>query len=384
MFKLACVSIFFMIITHGVYSQEIDNENFIVSHGPYLQNLSSTGVTIVWTTNKPSIPGVTISYPDGSTKLIRNSHDGLVDGGGMLHKVRIEGLDPGNKYKYNIVSVQILKYQAYKVYYGDTLRRKEESFITPFSGSDNVSFCVINDVHENSGKLASYIKNGNGTNKDLYFFNGDMVDYLQSGNQLFPGFIDTAVSYFASRKPFYYVRGNHEARGYFARELKDYFDFIDDRFYYSFNNGPVRFIVLDCGEDKPDNNRNYYGLADFDSYRSEELEWLKDEVQSDAYRNAKRRIVIIHMPILKGNNMNHTMTFLAENFGPVLQTADVDLMISAHIHQNVFYEADKSGFGYPLLVNSNNSFVEVIADPNGIKAVVKDVDGSVINSYTIK
>ena len=43
--------------------------------------------------------------------------------------------------------------------------------------------------------------------QDFYFFNGDMVDFLQSEYQLFPGFIDTAVTYFATRKPFYYVRG---------------------------------------------------------------------------------------------------------------------------------------------------------------------------------
>lgn len=384
MYKIVSFSVFLIIITLGTYSQGIDNENFVVTHGPYIQNLSSSGVTIVWTTNKPSIPGVTISSPDGKTKLIRNSHDGLVDGGGLLHKVRIEGLEPGIAYKYSIISIQLLKYQAYKVYYGDTLKRKVESFITPLPKSDKVSFCVINDVHENSGKLASYIKNGNEQAKDLYIFNGDMVDYLQSDTQLFTGFIDTAVFYFASRKPFYYVRGNHEARGYRARDLKNYFNFKEDRFYYSFDNGPVHFIVLDCGEDKPDNNRNYYGLADFDSYRSEELEWLKNEVLSDACRNASRRIVIIHMPVLKEQEQNHAMKFLADNFGPVLQTANVDLMISAHTHKNVFYEADKSGFGYPLLVNSNNSFVEVVADLNGIKAVVKDIEGKVINSYTIK
>ena len=43
----------------------------------------------------------------------------------------------------------------------------------------------------------------------------------------------------------------------------------------------------------------YYGLADYDRYRLEELEWLKKEVKSDAFRNAKHRIVIVHMPIIK-------------------------------------------------------------------------------------
>lgn len=365
-------------------SQGIDNENFIVTHGPYLQRMSETGVTIVWTTNKPAVPGIKLTTPDGKVRFVRNSHDGIIDGGGLVHKVRVDGLEPGNTYKYIINSVQILKYQAYRVYYGDTLDRKAESFVTPSLKSEKISFTIINDVHENSGKMSSYIKTGNTSGQDFYIFNGDMVDFLQAEGQLFPGFIDSAVTYFASRKPFYYIRGNHETRGYVARELKSYFDYSDDRFYYSFDNGPVHFIVLDCGEDKPDNNRYYYGLADYDSYRMEELEWLKNEVKSDAFKNARNRIVMVHMPIIKEEKQAYGMKFLSDNFGPVLKSAGISLLMSAHTHRNAFYESAKSGFGYPVLVNSNNSFVEVEADLLGIKAVVKDIGGKIINTYTIK
>jgi UDP-2,3-diacylglucosamine pyrophosphatase LpxH len=365
-------------------SQGIDNENFTVTHGPYLQNMGETGVTIIWTTNKPAVPGVNLTSPDGKVRFIRNSHDGIIDGGGLVHKVRVDGLEPGNTYKYSISSVQILKYQAYRIYYGDTLSRRAESFIIPSQKSENVSFTIINDVHENSGKMASYIKNGNTSDQDFYIFNGDMVDFIQSKDQLFPGFIDTAVTYFATKKPFYYARGNHETRGYSAREIKSYFDYKDDSFYYSFDKGPVHFIVLDCGEDKPDYNRYYYGLADYDSYRLEELEWLKKEVKTDPFRNAKYRIVIVHMPVIKEEKQAYGMKFLADNFGPLLKSANISLMVSAHTHRNAFYESERSGFGYPVLVNSNNSFVEVDADSQGIKAVLKDVTGKIINSYSIK
>jgi len=373
-----------VVLSLGSSSQDIDNENFVITHGPYLQNMGTSGVTIIWATNKPAVPGANLTTPDGKTRFVRNSHDGIIDGGDLLHKVRIDGLEPGNTYKYSINSVQILKYQAYKIYYGDTLARKAESFTTPSLKSEKISFTVINDVHENSGKMASYIKNGNEAGQDFYFLNGDMVDYLQATTQLFPGFIDTAVTYFATTKPFYYARGNHETRGFVARDLKNYFDYKDGRFYYSFDNGPVHFVVLDCGEDKPDNNRYYYGLADYDSYRLEELEWLKKEVKSDAFRNAKHRIVMIHMPVIKEEKQGYGMKFLADNFGPVLQGAGVDLMISAHTHRNAFYEAGESGFGYPVLVNSNNSFVEVVADLKEIKAVVKDINGKQLAEYVIK
>jgi UDP-2,3-diacylglucosamine pyrophosphatase LpxH len=339
---------------------------------------------VIWTTNKPSIPGVQITSPDGKKRFVRNSHDGNVDGGGTVHKVRIEGLEPGTKYNYEVIAVQVLKYQAYAIYYGDTLKRKAENFVTFPLKSDKISFSVINDVHENSGKMGSYLRNGNPADEDLYFFNGDMVEFLQETDQLFPGFIDTAVTYFARQKPFYFVRGNHETRGFKARELKNFFDFKDDRYYYSFDLGPVHFVVLDCGEDKPDNNRYYYGLADYDSYRLEELEWLKNEIKSQAFRNAKHRIVIVHMPVILEERQGWGMRFLSDNFGPVLRNAGIDLMISAHTHRNSFYDSTKSGFDYPVLVNSNNSFVEVDADLQNIKAIVRDVAGKTIATYNVK
>ncbi|HLP74628.1 MAG TPA: FN3 domain-containing metallophosphoesterase family protein [Bacteroidales bacterium] len=365
-------------------SQDIDNENLAVTHGPYLQNLSGTGVTIVWTTNRPAIPGISLSGPEGSTRFIRNSHDGIIDGGGTLHKVRVEGLEPGKTYKYILSSVQVMKYQAYKIYYGDTLSGRPVSFITPSSNSEQVNFVVVNDVHQNSGKFASYLKNVKEFSPEFYFFNGDMMDFVQSENEMFPSFIDTAVFYFAKQKEFVYARGNHETRGFAARGLRNYFELRSGRYYCSFDRGPVHFIVLDCGEDKTDDNRYYYGLADYDRYRMEELEWLKNEVKTDAFRNASKRIVIVHMPIIKEEVAGHGMQFLADNFGPVLQSAGINLMLSAHTHRNTWYETAKSGFSYPVLVNSANSFVEIHADRKEIKATVKDMTGKVINSYSIK
>jgi predicted phosphodiesterase len=368
----------------GQTGQGITNEDLIVTHGPYLQNMGLGGVTIIWTTNKPAVPGIFLSSGDGNYRFIRNSYDGIVNGGGTLHKIRIEGLEPGVKYNYKISSVQILKYQAYKIYYGDTLTGKAVGFSTMPLKPEKINFGVINDVHENAAKLASYLKRGKTAEEDLFFFNGDMVDYLQDSEQLFKGFIDTASVYFAAKNPFWFIRGNHETRGFIARDLKSFFDYKDDRFYYSFDMGTVHFVVLDCGEDKPDNNRYYYGLADYDSYRLAELEWLKNEVKSYAFKNASRRIVMVHMPIIKENKQAYGMKFLADHFGPVLQNTGIDLMISAHTHRTAYYEPANSGFGYPVLVNSNNTFVEVSVDLNGIKAIVKDVNGSAVLEKVIK
>lgn len=382
--NLLCIIIMSASTALAVYAQNTDNENLIVSHGPWLQNLTESGVTVMWTTNKPAIPGVKLITSDSNARLIRNSHDGIIDGGGILHKVRIEGLQPGTRYNYSLHSVEILKYQAYKIFYGDTLVSEQLNFATFPEKSENVRFTVVNDVHENSWKLAAYMKNGDCSMQDFFFFNGDMLEFLQEPDQIFTGFTDTAVSYFAKNKPFVYVRGNHETRGSMARDLKQYFDFNHGRYYFGFDYGPFHFTVLDCGEDKPDNNRYYYGLADYDFYRIQQLEWLKNEVKSDNFIDAKFRIVIIHMPIIKAENQGHGMRFLADHYGPILSNAGTNLLISAHTHRNAFYDKGESGFNYPVLVNSADTYIEVYADMKVIKATVRDLNGDQIAEYSIE
>lgn len=68
-------------------------------------------------------------------------------------------------------------------------------------------------------------------------------------------------------------------------------------------------------------------------YKTSELDWLKKEIKSVAYRNAMYKIVMIHMPVLKQEQQGYGMKFLADEFGPVLQNAGIDLAISAHTHR---------------------------------------------------
>ncbi len=61
--------------------------------------------------------------------------------------------------------------------------------------------------------------------------------------------------------------GNHETRGVYSDALIKYFPTSTGTFYYRFNIGKVCFLVLDSGEDKPDSDLEYAGIADYDNYR---------------------------------------------------------------------------------------------------------------------
>jgi predicted phosphodiesterase len=356
-----------------------------VTHGPWLQNMTTDGVTVCWTTNLPAVPGVWLARPEPQNdSLIRNSTDGLINIGGTLHKVRISGLIPGTRYTFRLHSVEIMKFRPYQIYYGDTVRGKEFSFSTMNPAKDTTRFMVVNDIHTNGGRLAGFLKAGNAGKQDLVLFNGDIVDNFQDESQLLNPIIDTSVRYFASGVPLAFVRGNHEARGIMARKLKDYLDFPDNRYYYSIDEGPVHFVILDCGEDKPDDNRYYYGLTDFDNYRLQQLEWLKEHVKTPAYRNAAFRVIVIHMPILRLEAMGYGSVFLYDHFSPVIRDAGADLLIAGHAHKHLWLGPLISGLGFPMLINSNTNFVRGEATSRTLSITVTSETGDTILSKELK
>lgn len=363
-------------------SQEVKTVEF--THGPYLQNVTETEATIVFNTNKLVVPGVLIKSGENNYRLVQNTTDGLTDVGNDIHKIRITGLQAGRNYEYKLFAKEIESYHPYKVVFGDTIRSKSYAFKTFDSTQKQVNFTVFCDIHDRAGKLAKYLDSNEVEKQDCYFLNGDIMGHIEEKEQVYSSFLDTCVSRFASEVPFYYVRGNHETRGKYARNLKNFLELPDNQYYYAQTIGHTRFIVLDGGEDKPDTTSVYAGLADFDNFRLKELEWLKDEVTSDAFKKANFKIVIIHMPILKNKKNWHGMAFLAEHFGPVLQEAKIDLMISGHLHKNVWVNTEESGYGYPVMICSNNDYIEARVELNAVNLELKNLDGEIVKEYIVE
>lgn len=380
--KLSILLFALLIISNSSWAQE--NIALAFSHGPYLQNVTETSVTICFNTNKLVVPGVLIKLGNKDFELKVSSTDGLVNVGNHIHKVRIENLKPGQQYEYKLVATEINEYHPYKVVFGDTLISKSYSFKTFDRTAKVVDFTVFCDIHDKAAKLAKYLDSNTIEDQDCYFLNGDILGHIEEEAQVYSSFLDTCISRFASEKPFFYARGNHETRGKFARQLINYLDLPDNKYYYGLTIGNTRFVVLDSGEDKPDTEEVYAGLADFDYYRLKELEWLKKEVISEEFVNAQFKIVIVHMPVIKNKKNWYGMKFLAEHFGPVLKESKIDLMISGHTHKNAWIKSNKSGFGYPVIISSNNNYIEAQVNKNKLFIYLKDLDGKVVGEYMVE
>lgn len=356
-----------------------------ITHGPWLCDMTSTGVTVVWTTDKPALSWVEIAEDNGNSfyQKEHKRHYETVAGRRQAHKrvhaVRLKHLKPGTRYNYRIFSQEVVEWKYNDaVKYGDVaatnvFSRAPLRFTTfPEKGSD-ISFLVFNDIHGRADYMAELVKNEDFSTHDFVLFNGDMSSSVENSDQLFKDYIDTAVSLYASELPLIYNRGNHETRGCHADFLAEYFPTNSKNFYQLYMVGDIACLVLDCGEDKPDNDIEYGNLADYDAYRVEESEWLRQVVASESFRNAAARIVFLHIPL--GNGSWHGNLHLEELFLPILNEAGIDVMFSGHTHRYGFREPNEK-VRFPILINDNQSYIRCNVTADKIKAEIVGPKGS--------
>jgi len=376
-------------------SQQMNAQGRLINHGPYLQHLSTDEVTVVWTTNTDCISWVEAYEFDGSTFYQKerpkyfSSSDGLKTIG-KIHKVTLLDLKPATRYAYRIFSREVVSKTYNNPIFGRTdasevYQRQPLFFTTVNADKEKTSVIVLADVHNGSAKIGSLLKDVSLDEMDFLVTNGDFVGTFNKEEDIFDGGLDTLADLFASAKPVYVVRGNHETRGTMAPVFKDYFYFPENKFYYTFNSGKTLFLVLDCGEDKPDSDKEYNNLVDFDAYRSQQARWLKQVVASEKFKSAEHVIVFLHMPpFFPGRNPWHGEMEMREKLVPILNGAGIDLMISGHTHRYAFIDKNQEGNNFPIIVMNNNCRMDLTIDKSGIKAKTTDINKKVLSDLSFK
>ena len=366
-----------------------------ILYGPYLQNVKSDEATIVWVADKPSIGWVELA-PNDQTNFYGeerpkyfNTTNG-VKNTSTLHTVKIKGLTKGTTYRYRIYSQEVLAHEGISVLYGrvaatNVYSKKPLTFTTCDPDKGETSFAMINDIHGRENIITKLLTVANYQDKDLIIFNGDMVSEFKDESTIFKGFMNESIDLFAAEQPVYYARGNHETRGEFATSFQKYFSPREPFLYFTVRQGPICFIILDTGEDKPDSDIEYSGITDYDGYRTDQVEWMKELSGNKDFEDAKFKIVIAHMPPSVDPGIWHGQKEVLDKFVPILNEIGVDLMLCGHLHRNK-YEEPSTQIHFPVLVNSNNSVVSLKANQNQMSLQVLDLDGKVVTekSYLAK
>ena len=186
------------------------------------------------------------------------------------------------------------------------------------------------------------------------------------------------------RVPVFFMRGNHEIRNAYSVGLHSLFDYVGDKTYGSFNWGDTRIVMLDCGEDKPDDHWVYYGLNDFTKLRNDQVGFLKRELASKEFKKAAKRILIHHIP-LYGNDYENLCSGL---WGKLLEKAPFNISLNAHTHEYAYHPKGSLGNNFPVIIGGGYSMksatVMVIEKKKDIlKVKVLNTKGEVLLELTV-
>ena len=365
--------------------QTAEKANKIFRTKPYLQNPVGNGVTVMWETTVPAYCWVEYGMDTTQLKRARTIVDGQVVCNNYLHKIRIDGLQPGQKYYYRVCSQEMLLYQAYKKVFGNTAQSSFCEVTLPATDTDSFTAIVFNDLHQHTQTFRALCKQIQNVDYDFVVFNGDCVDDPVDHNQATTFISELTEGVRGDRIPTFFMRGNHEIRNAYSIGLRDHYDYVGDKTYGSFNWGDTRIVMLDCGEDKLDSHWVYYGLNDFTQLRNEQVHFLKKELAAKEFKKAKKRVLIHHIPLYGNDGVN----LCADLWTNLLEKAPFNVSLNAHTHKYAFHPKGELGNNYPVVIGGGykmDSATVMILEKkkkDELKVKVLNVKGEILLDITV-
>jgi predicted phosphodiesterase len=384
----ACLLLLLVPTAHAQASQQqIDSSNAhpykiydttpVILAGPFLLNTSETSTTVEWITDTECYPKLEYGESKLDHEIIPQEH-GLVPVG-TLQRIELKGLQPGHTYQYRVSSTRIIRLKPYMPDMGHALQTPVYSFTTLDHSKSTAAFSFITDTHENIPRIQTLMQMIDWKTNDFLVTGGDGVNYADNQDQVFSNWIEPVSEGLNHTKSLLYVRGNHDMRGPFARNLADYLLDPSGQYYFTRDDGPLHLIVVDTGEDKPDTNQAYAGLLADDPYRAEEYDWFKNLPATDPrLGKAPFRVVLMHQPHWGWvNGDNHRWTEVANQ-------DKIDLVIAGHNHVFSHIQTGAEGNNFPILIVGQDQVAHVEATEQEIKITVTAKNGSVVDSFTVK
>lgn len=294
---------------------------------PYLQNPAPDGITVCFLSlHATDVSVLVFDENEVPLKTVRAAGVKIPKTTWTIWKARISGLTPATRH-------------IYKITYDECNVSKSSApycFTTFDDKTPKVRAAVFNDIHNRITTLEALLSHVKPGDCDFTIWLGDMWHDPSPANNAARVF-DTMEAYVrlfdASNKPVFFVRGNHETRGAFASELSYLFDlpsndptarFADQNAYHDFRAGPVWFIAPDAGEDKEKL------LEIFSPYRQRQAGWLAKLFSESGNRTAPWRVLAIHIPLYNDEWWDQPDALM--RWAPILNKADIDIMISGHDH----------------------------------------------------
>ena len=200
-----------------------------------------------------------------------------------------------------------------------------------------------------------------GEKPDILVLNGDIpnhsgeIAYLTTIHQIASEITD-------GERPVVFSRGNHDTRGIYAENIADHTPTRHGYSYFSFRLGRIWGLVMDCGEDKPDDHVEYGHTICCEDFRRRQTEYLREIIhhadEEYAAEGVTNRLVIVHNPFtmtphapfdIELETFTEWARLLKEHVHP-------QLMLCGHIHRCVIIQPgsrfDQKGQPCPVVCGS--------------------------------
>lgn len=223
----------------------------------------------------------------------------------------------------------------------------------PLEKTENINIYHISDAHnlvESPVKAGSFF----GDDLDLLVLNGDIPNHGGAVQNFF-AICKIASGITKGGVPCICSRGNHDDRGLFAEEMPNYIPTHNGKTYYTTRLGNVWALVLDCGEDKPDEGVEYGGTICFHPFRLKETEFIKSVIENakNEYEaeGIEHKLVIVHNPFTFVNVPPFDIeTDLYKEWAKLLKdNVKPELLLCGHAHITRICEVgcDRDHLGQP-------------------------------------
>ena len=191
---------------------------------------------------------------------------------------------------------------------------------------------------------------------DFLILNGDIIDNSGSPRK-FENIYRICAALTGGRIPVVFARGNHDMRGAWAENFTEFAPHQGGNTYYTFRLGSVWGLVLDRGEDKADDCREYGGTVACHPFRREQTKFLEAlEPEEYAAPDVRTRLVVCHAPFPQRDKPPFDIeeALCRRWCGLLREKIQPHLMLFAHTHQTQIrypgHENDTYGQSCPAIV----------------------------------